>query len=377
MELHKAIKAIIEKFGTDILSDRKFVNVLLDYYHFDVPAKKRIVATSVEDGQLKKLANCGDVMLEINNIASYEFRINGFNEDLTKDVLVEFAKGLGKTVNVHKANLQKQNPPKRVPNSLIHEIEVTNIVTIEDIINGNYPSRGISNMSLMVLDFIFDTTNPCIDGDNFILKKKYGKGFEIYKNNSIKNHFCSFRLAFCYLNGVGTPQNFALAKLELEKHSSADCVAQYGLGLLYEMRHTNASDYMTSVKWYLKSAEKDFSPSQTNLGICYYRGKGVAVDYKEAVKWFKKAVKQGNDCAQAYLGNCYLNGLGVRKNVSEAIQLFIKSSEKHHILGEYYLGMCYENGIGVIQNKDEAIKLYTSSAAQGLQEAKDRLAILV
>ena len=99
MELHEAVKLIIKYFGSDILFERKFINALQDYYHFDVPAKKRIVASLIEDGQLGQLVNCGDFILEINRIADYEFKNRGYQIELTKNVLLSFAKGLGK--NIH------------------------------------------------------------------------------------------------------------------------------------------------------------------------------------------------------------------------------------------------------------------------------------
>lgn len=97
MELYEAVKIIIKNFGSNILSERRFINALQDYYQFDVPAQKRIVASLVEDGQLLKLANCVDVKLEINRIADYEYKNRGYQTELTKNVLQSCAKGLGKT----------------------------------------------------------------------------------------------------------------------------------------------------------------------------------------------------------------------------------------------------------------------------------------
>lgn len=369
MELHEAIKTIISQFGIDILSDRKFINALQDYYHFDVPAKKRIVASLIEEGHLTKLTKCGDVFLEINNISNYEFRTNGFNENLTKDILMEFAKGLGVIKNKPSQKKEKVEINSDTSSLIIRASDVINIVYLEDISKGNYNTKKISSSVLDVISLIIDKKIHCLDGDKYVLNGDYSKAFEIYSHFSKDEDLCSLRLAFCYLLGEGTTKDYSKAEHILKKLSDLDAIAQYGLGLLYEMRHTTDADYIASVKWYMKSIEKNFSPALTNLGICYYWGKGVVVDYKEAVKWFKKAIKQDNPYAQAYLGICYLNGLGVRKNVSEAVWLFMKSSDQHNLLGEYYMGQCYEKGIGVMQSKDEAIKLYKASAAQGYEEA--------
>lgn len=127
MELHEAIKIIISHFSIDILSDRKFINALQDYYHFDVPAKKRIVASLVEDGQLRKLANCVDVKLEINRIADYEFKNRGYQIELTKNVLLSCAKGLGLIIS-SLDNKAKKTTQDAIKNTLENgkKVEVSN-----------------------------------------------------------------------------------------------------------------------------------------------------------------------------------------------------------------------------------------------------------
>ena len=373
MELHEAIKNIVSKFGIDILSDRMFINVLLDYYHFEVPAKKRIVTSLVEDGQLKRLENCGDVELEINNIANFELQTNGYHEDLTKEVLVEMAKGMGKTINtsssIQKSDQQTNSAP--ASSTCFKESDIIETITIADLI------KVESCLGSIVLSLSSHVSgDPAAWGDDLFMKQKYDLAFDAYKKCSGKTT-CDLKLGLCYLYGLGTQQDFQKAEEKFKMFSDWDSLHMFCLGLLYEMKHTSDSDYIEAVKWYMKSSEKNYSLALTNLGICYYRGKGVAQDYKEAVKWFKKAVKHGNACAQAYLGACYLNGYGVRKNISEAIQLFIKSSDQHHLLGEFYLGQCYENGVGVVQSRDEAIRLYSASATQGNIVAKNRLAAII
>jgi TPR repeat protein len=54
--------------------------------------------------------------------------------------------------------------------------------------------------------------------------------------------------------------------------------------------------------------------AQFNLGLCYNLGEGVAQDSQEAVKWYRLAVEQGNVKAQFNLGNNYSQGDGVAQD---------------------------------------------------------------
>ncbi len=93
-----------------------------------------------------------------------------------------------------------------------------------------------------------------------------------------------------------------------------DALAQYGLGVMYEVGKGVPQDYAEAVKWFRKAAAQGYAKTQYGLGRMYFAGEGDPQKYVEAVKWYRKAAEQGYDEAQLSLGIIYYAGLGVPQN---------------------------------------------------------------
>ena len=76
-------------------------------------------------------------------------------------------------------------------------------------------------------------------------------------------------------------------------------------------------DYAEAVKWFRKAAGQSNPMAQYNLGVMYNMGRGVTQDYAEAVKWFRKAAGQGYALAQFSLALMYDKGRGVTQDYAE------------------------------------------------------------
>ena len=150
-----------------------------------------------------------------------------------------------------------------------------------------------------------------------------------------------WRLANCFMKGIGVEQNFDKA-----------------------------------FQWFEKSASKDDPNGQYGLGLCYYMGNGVAKNYNEAAELFKKAAAKGQNGSLWRLGYCYEHGQGVTKDLTLAYKWYKKSANKGTAEGQWRLGQCYEKGIGVTIDKYFALSLYEKAKNQGhkkASEAFDRL----
>lgn len=99
MELHKAIKEIVDQFGKDIITERRFLYMLADYYSFrDNPAKKHVVSAIVNDGYTQKLLNISllkDRTIVESQILNSVCRNYGFREDIVSDVIRAIEEGIG------------------------------------------------------------------------------------------------------------------------------------------------------------------------------------------------------------------------------------------------------------------------------------------
>ncbi|MBF0291708.1 MAG: sel1 repeat family protein, partial [Nitrospinae bacterium] len=105
----------------------------------------------------------------------------------------------------------------------------------------------------------------------------------------------------------------------IERANKGAAIAQSLLGDVYAFgREGVAQDYAEAVKWYRKSADQGFAPSQCKLGDMSLIGQGVPQDFAEAVKWYRKSADQGDANAMGSLALMYTNGHGVQKDYVEA-----------------------------------------------------------
>lgn len=98
MELHEAIKTIVDTFGKDVVTERRFLNMVADYYSFrDNPPGKRVLSVLVNSGYLSRLVGTlseKELTIAINQIRSDVENNYGFKQDLIDDILSNIIKGL-------------------------------------------------------------------------------------------------------------------------------------------------------------------------------------------------------------------------------------------------------------------------------------------
>ena len=111
-------------------------------------------------------------------------------------------------------------------------------------------------------------------------------------------------------------------------------------------KYVEKQDFAEAIKWFKKSAIKDYAPAQNELGLMYLNGLGVEKDYSQAFSWCSKAANQGLNLAQLNLALMYEEGFGCKANPSKALDLYRESakrgcSEAQHKLGVICLyGQC-------------------------------------
>lgn len=96
MELHKAIKSIIDTDGVDVIKDTKMVNILGDLRAFDlIPASKYILRAIIADGYAQKLLAIGTWNDESERLCNQFILTTGFQNDYALIVFQSLAFGLG------------------------------------------------------------------------------------------------------------------------------------------------------------------------------------------------------------------------------------------------------------------------------------------
>jgi TPR repeat protein len=75
----------------------------------------------------------------------------------------------------------------------------------------------------------------------------------------------------------------------LKAAEQGNAFAQHNLGVAYHDGVGVPQDYALAVLWTRKAAQQGFSPAQYNLGVAYNNGEGVPQDEAEAYFWLNLA----------------------------------------------------------------------------------------
>jgi TPR repeat protein len=81
-------------------------------------------------------------------------------------------------------------------------------------------------------------------------------------------------------------------------------------------------EYTTTLGLLRPLADQGIAMAQFNLGLMYNLGQGVQQNYAEALKWFRKAADQGNANAQYGLATMYGLGQGTPQNYMQALMWY-------------------------------------------------------
>jgi len=119
-------------------------------------------------------------------------------------------------------------------------------------------------------------------------------------------------------------------------------VAQFNVGLMYDMGQGVLQNHGEAVKWYRLAADQGRPDAQYQLGHLYYKHE----QYAEAAKWFRLAADQGRADAQSSLGAMYAEAEGVPQDFVQALKWFILAAAQNHN--------------DAIQNRDRAVLVMTA-----------------
>ena len=109
----------------------------------------------------------------------------------------------------------------------------------------------------------------------------------------------------------------------------------------------------------------------------YLDGIGVKQSDTKTIELYEMAAKRGHASAQANLGFFYDQGIrGLTQSDQRAFEFYTLAAEQSLVEAQVILGNMYSEGKGIEQSYSKARKWWTKAAAQGNEEAIDRLKIL-
>ena len=158
------------------------------------------------------------------------------------------------------------------------------------------------------------------------------------------------------------------------QHYSPALVA---LGFIYE---TIYADYTHARQAYEQVLQQEntglaVAIAEYNLGLIYELGKGVAVDLKQAEAYYLQAVQHDSthiesSGAMTRLGFLYFNGLYGQSDATQAVAWFKQAAKLANPDANYQLGLFSEAGYGVFLDRKAAIHYYKAAAQMGHEKAK-------
>ena len=192
-----------------------------------------------------------------------------------------------------------------------------------------------------------------------------------------------------------------------EAANKGDDVAQYYLGVFFELGLSVKPDIKEALKWYEKAADagnveaiqyfssqadkgnytneenllrwltdassKKIAWATFKLAVMYYLGKGCEINAEKALDCFYTSAELGNVDAQYMLGKIYEEGNIVAIDYTESYKWYHRAADGKKMEAEYALGYFYEHGKGISVNFEKASKWYSLSSEQGYSLAKFNL----
>ena len=158
----------------------------------------------------------------------------------------------------------------------------------------------------------------------------------------LDNHDAQYKLAYRYLDGIGTEVNkkeafnYMLGASKSNKPEIIKTLADYYFkGVGTEVELTSAFEL------YSKSAHSGFAGAQSELGHCFENGSGTTKDLSKAVKWYELAIEQDDPSAKYRLGMLYYFGNGVEYNQKKAIDLIELAAEQNYAEAQFSLALFF------------------------------------
>ena len=114
MELHKALRNIIQTDGPEILKEVRLVNILDDFQAYqDIPASKYILRAIIVDGYSSKLLAIGRWNREAEALANKFSSVTGFIPESVTLIFQSISYGIGWTTNNPENHLSKTKNPNQ------------------------------------------------------------------------------------------------------------------------------------------------------------------------------------------------------------------------------------------------------------------------
>ena len=164
-----------------------------------------------------------------------------------------------------------------------------------------------------------------------------------------------------------------MMKLAVENN---DAAAQYFIGRNFLVGKSVQVNKSEAAKWFLKSANQDYTKAQYELARLYLAGDGVKKNSVFAFDLMFSAAKNDHSEAQYELAKMYLQGFSGPSNPGKAIEWLNKAADGNHSSAMFTLGKLYYEGKLVTKKRNIGLELLKEADYLGSSEANKYLKAL-
>ena len=172
---------------------------------------------------------------------------------------------------------------------------------------------------------------------------------------------------FCFAQQHPTPAAPLPAEVAKDKAKATkgDTAAMFHMGMYYSYGKGVPQDFAKAKIWLQKAADKGHINSMLELGAIYAAGKGGKKEPAKAMALFSKAAKKGDAEAMFDMGMMYEEGNGVKKDMAEALKNYKNAAEAGSIDGMNAVALCYVKGLGTTRDVQVARQWLEKAADKG------------
>jgi len=121
-------------------------------------------------------------------------------------------------------------------------------------------------------------------------------------------------------------------------------LAQFTVGLFYDLGWGITLNRSTACQWYQKAAKNNMPGAMQALGQCFLEGQGLDENKKLAYHWFIKAFEQGIPSGACQAGELLLSGDGIEINLIAGQRLCLEAAQQGSISAQKNLAQWYFHG---------------------------------
>ncbi len=249
-----------------------------------------------------------------------------------------------------------------------------------------------------------------------LLSEDPEKAFECYRKIVVEGADCpeaEYRLALCYLKGIGTEVDPAEALHYLSqavRHHSVEAIyelsnmysqgngvtkdlrkafqlmneaaalnyppALYRLGYMYENSIGTIQSLPRAFSWYHVAFELNYIPAFSKIATFLIEDKAIKKNYKKARDVAILGAKQGDTECQFVLYQIYKEGLSIKADVTKALTYLHQAIDGGCVNAIKVMGDLYLKGLEghIQQDEEKAIDYYQKAAERNDQSAMMALA---